>query len=436
MEETTITELLDFFDITDTKLKSETPISAIQSLHHTANIMIQNALKDPDLPITERDSVVNLIIEYFNRITNQYNLTVPSFLIDQLNNNRSTTEPIIEKKPDIAVNSFHNEYTAGTINPLKKKTITRHVNINTKFRHNYSLTQSTDFTLQLGSPIKNIVSMRLASVELWNAYYNISKYYGNDEVKIRIYDISNDEIYNDDTYRVQLQRGYYTLTGLAEYFNNAVFAEDSSFNRIKTQYDPVLGKFIFRLNEDITPPPDITYAFELDFDVNGVCKDSCDVMAYRERSLGWILGYRKANYKWADYNTVVSHDRETIGYIPESVAYLDTNYLMVNVDDYNKNYAEIVVNPFYGDTYTANATLGNSSKATSMNIIGKIPMNARRYELIARNQTNSNFIKREYFGPVNIDRLRIQLLDEYGRVIDINNMDYSITLEIEQLYDL
>ena len=42
---------------------------------------------------------------------------------------------------------------------------------------------------------------------------------------------------------------------------------------------------------------------------------------------------------------------------------------------------------------------------------------------------------REYFGPVDIQRLSIQLLDEFGRVIDLNNMDWSFVLSFVCLYD-
>ena len=42
---------------------------------------------------------------------------------------------------------------------------------------------------------------------------------------------------------------------------------------------------------------------------------------------------------------------------------------------------------------------------------------------------------RKYFGPINLMKLRIKLLDEFGRVIDLNNSDYTFTLKIEQIYD-
>ena len=43
--------------------------------------------------------------------------------------------------------------------------------------------------------------------------------------------------------------------------------------------------------------------------------------------------------------------------------------------------------------------------------------------------------QREYFGPVNIQKLDIALYDEYGRIIDLNNMDMSLTLRFEKLYN-
>ena len=42
---------------------------------------------------------------------------------------------------------------------------------------------------------------------------------------------------------------------------------------------------------------------------------------------------------------------------------------------------------------------------------------------------------REYFGPVDIQKLHFQILDEYGRIVDFNNMDWSCALTFDVLYD-
>ena len=43
---------------------------------------------------------------------------------------------------------------------------------------------------------------------------------------------------------------------------------------------------------------------------------------------------------------------------------------------------------------------------------------------------------RSYFCPVNIQKLKIQLIDEYGRVMNLNNMDFSFCLDLTCIYDM
>ena len=42
--------------------------------------------------------------------------------------------------------------------------------------------------------------------------------------------------------------------------------------------------------------------------------------------------------------------------------------------------------------------------------------------------------KRVYFGPVNIERMRIKLLDDKGNILNLNGADWSITLICDILY--
>ena len=43
-------------------------------------------------------------------------------------------------------------------------------------------------------------------------------------------------------------------------------------------------------------------------------------------------------------------------------------------------------------------------------------------------------LKRTYFGPVDIERLRIRLLDDKGNLLNLNGSDWSIILISENLY--
>jgi hypothetical protein len=42
--------------------------------------------------------------------------------------------------------------------------------------------------------------------------------------------------------------------------------------------------------------------------------------------------------------------------------------------------------------------------------------------------------KRIYFGPVNIDRLKLTLLDDRGNIVDLHGGDWNVTLISENLY--
>jgi hypothetical protein len=42
--------------------------------------------------------------------------------------------------------------------------------------------------------------------------------------------------------------------------------------------------------------------------------------------------------------------------------------------------------------------------------------------------------QRVYFGPVNISRLSIQLINDRGDIVDLNGADWSFSFIFEQLY--
>lgn len=95
--------------------------------------------------------------------------------------------------------------------------------------------------------------------------------------------------------------------------------------------------------------------------------------------------------------------------------------------------------------YTINEIIKNRSKTISFR--AKAPTNSDTFALIPikygslttgqlytelSGQFQDN--KRIYFGPVDIDRLRITLLDDRGNIVDLHGADWSVTLISENLY--
>ena len=69
-------------------------------------------------------------------------------------------------------------------------------------------------------------------------------------------------------------------------------------------------------------------------------------------------------------------------------------------------------------------------------ILARISVKGTRFNLLTDNNFELVSEPRMYFGPVDIQRLRIRLLDEHGRVLQMNNSNYSFCLKLKMMYDL
>jgi hypothetical protein len=113
-----------------------------------------------------------------------------------------------------------------------------------------------------------------------------------------------------------------------------------------------------------------------------------------------------------------------LNYISEGILDLTgPKYLYLVVDDYNNN----VNNNFYS---------AFNSSVLNKNILARISIQATAFDILEQNNLSMITTPREYFGPVNIQTLNIQLVDEFGKVVFLNNMDYSFCLTLTSIYDI
>jgi len=129
-------------------------------------------------------------------------------------------------------------------------------------------------------------------------------------------------------------------------------------------------------------------------------------------TLGWALGFRLANYV-------------------EITDCLTSEGLF---DGGGDRYIYICINDYQYNDNNFNTVCFDKS-ILNEDVIAKIPMvNGKLFLII--DETNNPLTKtRRYNGPVTISRLQIKILDKFGSIIDLNNMDFSFTLELEILYE-
>ena len=309
--------------------------------------------------------------------------------------------------------SFPGEFFPGVINPIRKRTIRKNLNIDTRFRDNYYINSSTNFNLTLPTNFDDVVQMQLTSIELPTTFYGISKQYGNNYFTI-IINLSNG---TNISKVITIPDGNYTQETIMEIINTQLSLSSAPFSYISfivnlTGTQTGSAQTLVGLNTTYpspAPSPAIT-SFELNFqfDKSGI-EDRNTPLPLK---LGWVLGFRNGVYVG------------NVNYVSEGV--VDTTgprYLFLVVDDYTNS----VNNGFYS---AFNSSILNN------NILARISMQTSLFHVMEQNNLNIVTTPREYFGPVNINKLNIQLLDEYGRIVDLNNMDFSFCLTLVTVYDI
>ena len=97
----------------------------------------------------------------------------------------------------------------------------------------------------------------------------------------------------------------------------------------------------------------------------------------------------------------------------------------------NYDFNNSVLDGFYG---TFNSSIINKNILARISLQGNAFGNS--FNILSKDNFSLITTPRQYFGPVDIQKLQIQLLDEYGRILNLNNMDYSFCLTFQTIYEL
>jgi hypothetical protein len=335
----------------------------------------------------------------------------------------------------------------GVINPLLKNTILRGLNLDSRYRDDYYNTKSTDLSITLPYKIENVISYRLVSITLPITYYNVSQRYGNNVIRIETYQsVSNDYAFAN-TFDLILQDGIYNTTQTFNTFSAS----------IETEINNILNSNPNSPNVALTPSPKITYTinrvngksiFAQDVSANqvyyfkiitnvgfnittGQVEKDFDVTRGIITRLGWTLGFRTAEHYSSNYNPFVKPPPNIYGSIVSSSICFTKYpiYGFLSIDDFNSN-----VSDYYTSVFADSISVPN--------ILSKVDL-TRLIELsgafqAAQGESTSNSVNRErrFFGPVNIQKMRITLYDDLGYVLDLNGMDWSVELAFECVYSM
>jgi len=317
---------------------------------------------------------------------------------------------IIKPKPTAYSQSQPSEFYQGTINPLNKRILRQNLNIDTRFRENYYNTQSSNFHLDLPLRLTQVVSLQLSALEIPTSFYAISSIFGNNFFVLQI---SNPGV---DPLIVIIPDGNYDYLSFIDYIN--VFLQSQTVNVLYGDIQFIAdantpagtgsggtGRMVVGIHTT-----SLITGYSINFQTDRYGNE--DKQTPLPLKCGWLMGFREGYYE------------NNLSYVSEGIIDLfGIKYIYLVVDDFNNS-----VNDGFYSAFT--------SSILNKNILARISLQGNVFNLLSQNNFNLITTPRQYFGPVDIQKLQIQLLDEYGRIINLNNMDYSFCLTFQTIYDL
>ena len=407
IENYTLKELEEFFGLNYNNYNEEALLKQESKLK-------LNILNDKNVGSTTKNSTLQFLSEVRKRLLNHIKTVNSTSYIDKSLDNGLKKSDIIDAGSTTIIkqtstsysNSFPSEFYQGSINPLSKRILRQNVNIDTRFRNNYYTTNASNFNVDLPLHITQVVSLQLSALEIPSTFYVVSQVFGNNFFVL--------EIPGEAPLIVTIPDGNYDYLSLQDYINNylqTVGTGDYQNIRFLSDMNTPLGSGpAGGSGRMVVGSTSGTIAFSLNFLTDRYGNE--DRQTPLPLKLGWLMGFREGYYENA------------LTYVSEGIInLLGPRYIYLVVDDFNNN----VNDGFYA---------AFSSSILNKNILARISLQGSVFNLLSKDNFNLITTPRQYFGPVNIQKLQIQLLDEYGRILNLNNMDYSFCLTFQTIYEL
>jgi hypothetical protein len=275
----------------------------------------------------------------------------------------------------------------GTLYPVKRRIQKRVICFDSRFRENYMDTMSTDFIYNFPVPIKNVLSLRLSSLELPVSWFTYSE--AKKTNTFQIIDASNVSRF------ITIPDGNYQAMDFEHEVNPII-------------NDAFGGQFFDLSINMIGCRTTITHKqgrnFELHFNTGDVHPDI-------RKNIGWYMGFRKASY--TGDNVYMSEGIYNAG---------GNDYIYFVLNDFNHS-------------ETPSVMVMKDNSILDDNILAKIPVASDKFQVLIDTPSTGVLKQREYMGPTTLSRIHVKILDEFGEVIDMNMMDFSFSVELEIAFE-
>ena len=290
---------------------------------------------------------------------------------------------------------------------LRATDVVKHiVNVDSRFRDQPWASDAADFYFSLLSPVRNVLRVRVTSVEFPNNYKFFTEKRRNVTLRVLWVDGSGSTMRTDLT----IVDGNYTAGDMVDALTTA-FEEARTAGAIpfvvSVGFSEITGSFTFDTSGSATK-------FGIDPVAGGWEEREFDY------GLAYYLGFTRKRVHRAVARTDVSGWRLVSD---ECANFAGDNYLFLRVNDFACVRQTVRL---YQSTDGGVWKAEPSDFTALAKLVLREPKNYMTFDDYA-----SHHAKEVVFpAPVDLSRLQIQVLDVYGEVIDMCSMQFSFSLEV------
>uniref|UniRef100_A0A6C0B3P8 Uncharacterized protein n=1 Tax=viral metagenome TaxID=1070528 RepID=A0A6C0B3P8_9ZZZZ len=295
------------------------------------------------------------------------------------------------------------------------------MSIDSRFRTDQGDNPS-NFLFKLLTPIKNVISIRLSSLEIPNTWYTFSKIRGNISMVVTIYPgVGTGIATSTITNRVLITEGNYAVNN---YLPNDILIElykqlNSSFPGVSFSvlFSAITGKITISCFTNTSPPSGgYTYLNQ--------------ASAPTESPINFSINFADGIFSTRDNNWGLGFN---LGFRSQQVGYITDGDLVSSitgdavVDVIDANYVFLSLNPDW--KVVEHNQPDRAQTAAFAKIIVDVPKNDIVYD------TGSNTVTKQYFmrQPTNITAFNISIVDEYEQYVQLQGGNVSMSLEVTEV---
>tara|TARA_B100002051_G_scaffold275389_1_gene319147 strand:- start:361 stop:1224 length:864 start_codon:yes stop_codon:yes gene_type:complete len=272
--------------------------------------------------------------------------------------------------------------------------------LNSAFKTNYNDSTSS-FTYVFPEKLTNVIDIRISHLEIpVDAYFAVSEYYGNNKFTIRK-TLRGDPNAVTEYVVIIPDNNYISMDDYRDIINlriNDVLGSAHDITALHNQYT-----MFFHVAENSL------FDYTIDF-AESIYNPTI------ERNLGYILGFRKSTY-----------DIVAGGFIEgeRPVNLSPTKAFFIVLEDFTNNFKE-------------NIKVGFANHFLNKHVLARIPFTrtkdeARSFIFNKFSDTPGNV--RKYSGPTDIQKIKIEILDDYGEVINLLGADWGFVITATMLFN-